>query len=228
MERFYLITNRAKDPDLTVTDQIRQYLEERGKTCLLCDNSEKGEKYHYTDPAQVPSDIDGILVLGGDGTLLQAAGDVVDLQIPLLGINLGTLGYLAEIDRDTLYPALDHLMADEYTIEHRMMLCGSIYRDGKLIAEDAALNDITITREGNLRVVRFDNYVNGEFLNSYSADGIIIDRLQPLRGRPDHLTVGKPDADDAACPAHPEYEKHCLPGRGCDRGGARAFERRRH
>ena len=83
MERFYLITNRAKDPDLTVTDQIRQYLEERGKTCLLCDNSEKGEKYHYTDPAKVPSDIDGILVLGGDGTLLQAAGDVVDLQIPI-------------------------------------------------------------------------------------------------------------------------------------------------
>ena len=198
MERFYLITNRAKDPDLTVTDQIRQYLEERGKTCLLCDNSEKGEKYHYTDPAKVPSDIDGILVLGGDGTLLQAAGDVVDLQIPLLGINLGTLGYLAEIDRDTLYPALDHLMADEYTIEHRMMLCGSIYRDGKLIAEDTARN-----------ADRFD-------------------RLQPLRGRPDHLTVGKPDADDAACSAHPEYEKHCLPGRGCDRGGARAFERRRH
>ena len=79
MERFYLITNRAKDPDLTVTDQIRQYLEERGKTCLLCDNSEKGEKYHYTDPAKVPSDIDGILVLGGDGTLLQAAGDVVNI-----------------------------------------------------------------------------------------------------------------------------------------------------
>ena len=131
-----------------MTDQIRQYLEERGKTCLLCDNSEKGEKYHYTG--------------SGEGSVryrrhswcsvvtarfCRQAGDVVDLQIPLLGINLGTLGYLAEIDRDTLYPALDHLMADEYTIEHRMMLCGSIYRDGKLIAEDAALNDITITRE---------------------------------------------------------------------------------
>ena len=76
MERFYLITNRAKDPDLTVTDQIRQYLEERGKTCLLCDNSEKGEKYHYTDPAKVPSDIDGILVLGfTDSTARHQSGN---------------------------------------------------------------------------------------------------------------------------------------------------------
>ena len=191
MERFYLITNRAKDPDLTVTDQIRQYLEERGKTCLLCDNSEKGEKYHYTDPAKVPSDIDGILVLGGDGTLLQAAGDVVDLQIPLLGINLGTLGYLAEIDRDTLYPALDHLMADEYTIEHRMMLCGSIYRDGKLIAEDAALNDITITREGNLRVVRFDYYVdkNGVRRNSKNIC-VAIDAGHQRRGNSEKEPIG--------------------------------------
>lgn len=174
MERFYLITNRAKDPELQVTNQIRQYLEEHGKTCLLCENKEKGEKYRYTDPAKVPENIDGILVLGGDGTLLQAAGDVVELQIPLLGINLGTLGYLAEIDRDTLYPALDHLMNGAYEIEHRMMLSGSIYRNGTLLEEDTALNDIVITREGALRVVRFLNYVNGEFLNSYSADGIII------------------------------------------------------
>ena len=140
MERFYLITNRAKDPDLTVTDQIRQYLEERGKTCLLCDNSEKGEKYHYTDPAKVPSDIDGILVLGGDGTLLQAAGDVVDLQIPLLGINLGTLGYLAEIDRDTLYPALDHLMADGIIIATPTGSTGySLSAGGPIISPSASL-----------------------------------------------------------------------------------------
>ena len=90
MERFYLITNRAKDPDLTVTDQIRQYLEERGKTCLLCDNSEKGEKYHYTDPAKVPSDIEDaayaymfVVLLGTGATvfynlisnMLRALGD---------------------------------------------------------------------------------------------------------------------------------------------------------
>ena len=174
MEHFYLITNRAKDPDLEVTNQIRMYLEEHGKTCDLCENRSKKGKYRYTDPGEIPEGVDGILVLGGDGTLLQAAGDVVDLQIPLLGINLGTLGYLAEIDRNSLYQALDHLIREEYEIEHRMMLSGSVWRGSTLLAENLALNDIVITREGNLRVVRFYNYVNGAFLNSYNADGIIV------------------------------------------------------
>lgn len=115
-----------------------------------------------------------MIVLGGDGTLLQAARDVVSRQIPLLGINLGTLGYLAEIDRDSIEPALNHLIADAYTIERRMMLSGKVYHRGKMVAEDVALNDIVIGREGPLRVIRFNNYVNGEFLNSYTADGIII------------------------------------------------------
>lgn len=115
-----------------------------------------------------------MIVLGGDGTLLQAARDVVSRQIPLLGINLGTLGYLAEIDKDSIEPALNHLIADAYTIERRMMLSGKVYHRGKMVAEDVALNDIVIGREGPLRVIRFNNYVNGEFLNSYTADGIII------------------------------------------------------
>jgi len=105
---------------------------------------------------------------------LQAARDVVSRQIPLLGINLGTLGYLAEIDKDSIEPALNHLIADAYTIERRMMLSGKVYHRGKMVAEDVALNDIVIGREGPLRVIRFNNYVNGEFLNSYTADGIII------------------------------------------------------
>ena len=99
---------------------------------------------------------------------------MVSRQIPLLGINLGTLGYLAEIDRDSIEPALNHLIADAYTIERRMMLSGKVYHRGKMVAEDVALNDIVIGREGPLRVIRFNNYVNGEFLNSYTADGIII------------------------------------------------------
>ena len=99
---------------------------------------------------------------------------MVDRQIPLLGINLGTLGYLADIDSNSIVPALDHLLAGEYELQRRMMLTGSLYRKGRKIAEDIALNDIVIGREGRLRVVQFNNYVNGAFLNSYRADGIIV------------------------------------------------------
>ena len=189
MERFYLIANQTKDKNFTVTRKVVNYLKEHGKQCFLsaqirsCAEAEGGflpqsggkeEGFHYTDPSLIPDHIDCVIVLGGDGTLLQAARDVVDRQIPLLGINLGTLGYLADIDSSSIVPALDHLLAGEYELQRRMMLTGSIYRGNRKIAEDIALNDIVLGRQGGLRVVEFKNYVNGEFLNSYRADGIII------------------------------------------------------
>ncbi len=189
MERFYLIANQTKDKNFTVTRKVVNYLEEHGKQCFLsaqirsCAEAEGGflpqsggkeEGFHYTDPSLIPDHIDCVIVLGGDGTLLQAARDVVDRQIPLLGINLGTLGYLADIDSSSIVPALDHLLAGEYELQRRMMLTGSIYRGNRKIADDIALNDIVLGRQGGLRVVEFKNYVNGEFLNSYRADGIII------------------------------------------------------
>ncbi|MGI6093829.1 MAG: NAD(+)/NADH kinase [Lachnospiraceae bacterium] len=175
MDKFYIITNRMKDESLTVTRMIASYLQEKGKQCMIQEAGYRGTgSYHYTDAQLIPPDVECIIVLGGDGTLLQAARDVVDLQIPLLGINLGTLGYLAEIDRDSVYAALDQMVAGKYEIEKRMMLQGRVFHQGEQIAEDIALNDIVITRDGRLRIVGFNNYVNNEFLNSYKADGIII------------------------------------------------------
>ena len=130
--------------------------------------------YHYTNPDLIPEGTQCILVLGGDGTLLQAARDVVYRGIPMLGINLGTLGFLAEVDKNSIHAALDKLIADDYEIEERMMLTGTVWHGDKIIGQDIALNDIVICREGPLRVVRFKNYVNDVFLNSYNADGIII------------------------------------------------------
>ena len=113
-------------------------------------------------------------MLGGDGTLLQASRDLVERNIPLLGINLGTLGYLAEIDRSNIKPALDKLLLDEYEIHERMMLSGTAYHQNKKLMSDIALNDIVIGRNGRLRIIDLNIYVDDEFLNSYSADGIII------------------------------------------------------
>lgn len=176
MEKFYIITNSVKDPAMEMAGFVRQYLTEKGKTCIIQEQipTENGRHYRYTDAARIPEDVDCVLVVGGDGTLLQACRDLGEKDIPLLGINMGTLGYLAEIDRQNVKPALDRLIRDEYVVENRMMLEGSVCRKAKRLLEDMALNDIVIGRDGKLRIIDFNIYVNGEFLNSYSADGIII------------------------------------------------------
>lgn len=176
MDRFYIIANQKKDQNLRVSNDIKKYLEAAGKTCLI--SSQNAEKvcsvYRYTDASQIPHDIECVLVLGGDGTLIQAARDLSGRNIPLLGVNFGTLGYLAEVEKQNIVPALEQLIANQFTIEKRMMLEGALCRDNRVVGKDVALNDIVISRCGALRVIDFKIYVNGEFLNLYSADGIII------------------------------------------------------
>ncbi|MGN8885992.1 NAD(+)/NADH kinase [Blautia sp. HCP28S3_G10] len=175
MDKFYIITNSAKDKNQEFTNEIVKYLKDHGRQCQvqLAERKKEGA-YHYTNPDLIPEGTQCLLVLGGDGTLLQAARDVVHREIPMLGINLGTLGFLAEVDRMSVYQALDQIMADDYEIEERMMFTGTVWRGDTIIGRDVALNDIVICREGPLRVVRFKNYVNDVYLNSYNADGIII------------------------------------------------------
>ena len=115
-----------------------------------------------------------VLVLGGDGTLIQAARDTIKRNIPLLGFNFGTLGFLAEIEKENMYTALDKLMNDEFYLESRMMLTGTVYRNGQPVTTDIALNDIVLNRSGALRTINYEIYVNGDFLYSCPADGIII------------------------------------------------------
>ncbi|MGI6071009.1 MAG: NAD(+)/NADH kinase [Blautia sp.] len=176
MDRFCIITNTQKDENLETTHKIECYLKKNHRSChiLVAGTKTEGQTYHYTNPDYIPDDVECIIVLGGDGTLLQAARDVVHKKIPLFGINLGTLGYLAEIDKASIYPALDQLMQGDYEIEERMMLKGRVYHKDQEVGGDIALNDIVISRSGPLRVIRFINYVNREYLNVYSADGIII------------------------------------------------------
>ncbi len=192
MNTFYIITNEQKDPGFRVTTQIQKYLSEKGARCLVPDHTKRNGmvSYKYTDASQIPEDTQCVLVIGGDGTLLQASRDLQEKNIPLLGINMGTLGYLAEIEESGVRDALDKLLSDEYVVEERMMLEGAAFHNGKQILQDIALNDIVIGRQGRLRILDFRIYVNGEFLNASSADGIILSTPTGSTGY--SLSVGGP------------------------------------
>ncbi|MDO5403140.1 MAG: NAD(+)/NADH kinase [Eubacteriales bacterium] len=173
---FYIITNQLKDPDFTVTKKIMSYLLEHGAECQ-CQSPEdnvEGTGYRYTNVDLVPYDTQCIIVLGGDGTLIQAATELNHRNIPLMGVNIGTLGFLADADMNNVFDALEHVMQGNYSVDRRMMLDGKVYRGDELIYTNTALNDVVISRCGTLRVIDFDVYVNGTYLNSYSADGVIV------------------------------------------------------
>jgi NAD+ kinase len=177
MNKFYIITNKLKDPDFARTHEIADYLKGRGAECICQGDSrpsEEQEDYLYTNADDIPEDTDAIIVLGGDGTLIRAARDVRGTDIPLLGVNIGTLGFLTDADMTSVYNTLDCCIADNHIIDKRMMLQGEVYRNDELIYENTALNDIVINRCGTLRVIDFDVYVNDEYLNSYTADGVIV------------------------------------------------------
>lgn len=174
MDHFYVITNPFKDADLKVTYFIRDYLINKGKTCVIDTGGDNKKQEGYTDRAKVDDRTECVIVLGGDGTLLQAAADLVDMDIPFLGINLGTLGFLAEVNVSEAAAALDRLIRDDYEIEKRMMLQGTGFAGSPQEEEAMALNDIVITRKGSLQIINFNIYVNGLFLHKYHADGVIV------------------------------------------------------
>lgn len=198
MKHFYLITNTRKKDIEPFAEEIVRYLEKRGCTCkrrtsdlLPPDAAEEEMKNgHYTDPADVPEDTDCAIVLGGDGTMLQAARDLAPLNLPLFGINRGHLGYLSQVSRqEDAAPALERLLVGKFRINRRMMLVGRIICDGKVYAEDIALNDVILNRYG-MDALHFDVYVNDEFSARYDADGIIV--CTPTGSTAYNLSAGGP------------------------------------
>lgn len=166
MKKFYIITNASKDENFQTTMRVKQYLEMQGKICILGERNTEG---HLVNMDQI-TNMDGVIVLGGDGTLIQAARELRNYTVPLLGVNLGTLGYLTELEVHHIENGMDVLLEQHPMIEERMMLKGILNNE----IEDIALNDIVVTRLGELRIIHVNVYVNGELLNSYQADGIIV------------------------------------------------------
>ena len=195
MKHFYLIANEVKDPQGLYTERITAYLEAQGGKVTCVNNTDRVGVDTIIHGSKGTEGTECVLVLGGDGTLLRAARNMIDRDVPLLGINLGTLGYLAEVEIGAIEPALDKLLADDFTREERMMLAGQVNRQNH-VEENFALNDIVISRCGSLQILIFQIYVNGQFLNSFSADGMIVSTPTGSTGY--NLSAGGPIVEPAA------------------------------
>ena len=123
---------------------------------------------------EISQQADLLIVLGGDGTLLSVAQAAHPYNIPILAVNLGSLGFLAEISIDELYPTLENILAGKFEIENRMLLNACIWRNGEKVEDHNVLNDVVINKGAVARVINLQVLVNGQYMTSYRADGLII------------------------------------------------------
>ena len=168
MNNFLILANTDKDLNLSLSNKISEYLLSKGaKSTIVSDVDD-----HYEDlrvKEELMKGVQAAIVLGGDGTMLRAAHSIGTYDVPYIGINLGTLGFLTEIEESNVYEALDRLLKDEYIIEKRMMIEGRV--KDKVFH---SLNDVVITRAGFSRIIGLKVYVNNQLLDTYEADGVIV------------------------------------------------------
>ena len=145
--------------------ELRTLSSERG--CL-------GEDVPCADPADFAKGLDLVVVLGGDGTLLRALGLTLVEQVPVLGVNLGHLGFLTEVEADGLVPALEAVQAGRYQVERRITLAARTFVGGEEVGLDLAVNDLVLDKAAKERLATVAVHVGGRLFARYTADGIMV------------------------------------------------------
>ncbi|HEV7474425.1 MAG TPA: NAD(+)/NADH kinase [Pyrinomonadaceae bacterium] len=141
-------------------------------------------------PEHLASRADLILVLGGDGTMIAAARLMGDTEVPVLGVNYGGLGYLAEFRIEELYTALESILAGNYRLDQRVMLAVELVRSDESVTRNRVLNDVVINKSALARIIEIEAYLNQQFVNSFRADGLIVST--PTGSTAYNLSAGGP------------------------------------
>ena len=168
-------SDAASLPD--VLDQVSAVLRARGLSILM-DPATAGAARSKPDAAfEIPAlgaKSDLAIVVGGDGTLISCAREMADNGVPLVGVNLGRLGFLTDIPADNVGPAIEGILDGEFTPEQRLLLAGAVRRGGKTMISALAMNDVVVSRGAVGSMIEFAVTVDGEFIYSLRADGLIV------------------------------------------------------
>ncbi|MGH7207213.1 MAG: NAD(+)/NADH kinase [Nitrospiraceae bacterium] len=175
MKRVGIIAKPHKAEARTVLRDLLPWLEGRGVQPLLDEETAAlaGTAGGHLK-AQLPDLVDLLVVLGGDGTLLSVARLVGARDVPILGANLGGLGFLTEVTLDEIYSTLDGVLRGTYEVTRRILLSAAVSRTGERIAEYVALNDAVIHKSDLARIIELETYIDGQYVTTFRADGLIL------------------------------------------------------
>jgi len=192
-----VIVKRHQPDALETLCALTKWLDERGITFVGLPEIEREQIEHHTgcqiqlvNEAEMPERVDLMLVLGGDGTMIATGRMLGDNQVPVIGVNYGGLGYLAEFPIEELFPALEAILAGEYNVQQRLMLSVELWRGDEIVTRNRVLNDVVVNKSALARIIEIEAYLNDQFVSSFRADGLIV--ATPTGSTAYNLSAGGP------------------------------------
>jgi len=190
MHHIAIIYKHARPEAADLADQLRVWLEKREVRVFFQENIDTSNIRCSYSRIDIPKTVDAVVVLGGDGTFLSVARFLEDLSIPVVGVNLGGLGFLTEISAAACFQEVEQILNGRFEIEERMRLQVLIQREGEDIFFQTVLNDIVISKGALARIMDIETKINGRDLTHYRADGLIVST--PTGSTAYNLSAGGP------------------------------------
>jgi NAD+ kinase len=197
IKRVGVVVKRHQPDALQTLCRLTEWLTQRGITLVGGPEIERERIEHETGCSvevvaedQLAASVDLILVLGGDGTMIGTARMLGDRDVPVMGVNYGGLGYLAEFRVEELFDALESILRGEYKLEKRVMLAVELFRGDDNVSRNRVLNDVVINKAALARIIEIEAYLDRQFVNSFRADGLIVST--PTGSTAYNLSAGGP------------------------------------
>ncbi|NCC81516.1 MAG: NAD(+)/NADH kinase [Clostridia bacterium] len=173
--KFGIILNYDKGDTAELSKRIAEFLIINGmEVFALSEECAVLEGVKELSKSDFNNTIEFLIVVGGDGTFLRGSRQIFGYEIPILGVNMGKLGFLTEVEKDNVFEALKEIIAGRYFLEKRMLLAADVIRDEKIVRSFMALNDFVINKGAFSRLIGISMNIGGEYFRDYSSDGVII------------------------------------------------------
>ncbi|MEW6570781.1 MAG: NAD(+)/NADH kinase [Nitrospirota bacterium] len=174
MKRIGIICKTGRPEPAEIVKELLPWLKQKGSEVYIDIETASVLNMEGTPRSQIPLTADMVIVLGGDGTMISVSRIVADKGIPILGVNIGGLGFLTAIHKDELFGVLEKVFSGECSVEERIMLTACVFRHSECIAEYNVMNDVVVNKGALARIIDIETFINHIFIATFKADGLIV------------------------------------------------------
>lgn len=193
MKRIGIICKTGRPEPIEILGELLPWLRDRGAEVFVDIETARSLNIKGYPRPEIPHLSDAVVVFGGDGTMLSVARIACEKEIPILGVNLGGLGFITEVQRTEIFDALEEVFSGKSAFEDRLMLTACVHRHGEKIAEYTALNDVVINKGALARMIELETIIDRMYVTSFRADGLIV--ATPTGSTAYNLSAGGPILD---------------------------------